>query len=205
MARPSRPFAPLFSTARSPFEKGLRSHSPSLPGPCRPPVDRARAASRRLSGSGARGAVRERPARGERCRRRSARRSACCSGIPDRWLLNPSLLDGSLRVYEHTFDACRMRPDPPLPADRCGRQGRGDLATAGGARARAGYGAADRGGHGGGREVRAAGRDEDGRGALALPRAGPDPTRRGESRALVGGGAAAAGGDRRGGRVRSGR
>ena len=200
-----RPFASLFRPPARTWRRACAATPRACPGPCRPPVGRARAASRRLSGSGARGAVRERPARRERCRRRSARRSACCSGIPDRWLLNPSLLDGSLRVYEHTFDARRMRPHPPLPADRrVGRDGE-ILRPAGGAGARAGRGAADRGGHGGGRGVRAAGRDADGRGALALPRAGPGPARRRAGRALLGGGAAAAGGDRRGGRVRAGR
>src|SRR5512147_55145 len=31
-------------------------------------------------------------------------------------------LDLSAWVYEHTFDARHLRPDPPLPADRSGRR-----------------------------------------------------------------------------------
>src|SRR5512132_2337110 len=88
---------------------------------------------------------------------------------------NPEFLDLSRWLYEHTFDACRMRPDPPLPADRRGR-GAEDPEEAGGAVPGAGRCAADRGGLRTRGEVRVAAGDEDGRGALPLPRAGPDPT-----------------------------
>src|SRR5829696_8911773 len=98
------------------------------------------------------------------------------------------------------FDARRMRPGSPLPADRRGQR-QADDGSAGGPRSRAVGGTADRRGLGGRGEVRAAGGDEDGRGALTLSRAGPDPARSGTRRELLGGGAAAVGGNRRGGRV----